>query len=113
MREFQITNTLFFLEEPEGATLSFLDTEGDSLGDDVAVAYGVGMSWPSLNACREAIQADQVSWSMVDRSLTITGTRDELVLDFASPDPPYPKGRLILTGAELAAFRAALEALTG
>jgi hypothetical protein len=108
--DIKITNGLWFLKDPRGATLHFLFS---APGQKVADAFGIGMSHSSLKDCRKALDSDSVFWRNKDKSLTVEGTRDEITLSFALLGPPYGRRIITLSGPTLTAFRSAIELLGG
>ena len=107
MSEIFITDDLAFAEDPCGATLLY-----KVFGADVGDVFQIGISKMSLQGCRSAIDNDNVSWQIGDKSLKVTGTRDAIVLTFTLQGPPGGTRSIELSGKSLEAFRAALGLLS-
>ena len=102
----EISNDLKFIRDPRGAILLFMAEDSEAV--DV---FEVGMSRESLRKCRAALSSNVISWRMNDGSLSATGGKDEVTLMFVSEMPHAAPKSITLTGAELAAFTAAMEEL--
>lgn len=102
----EITNGLKFIRDPLGAILQFVAKDAD-----IKDVFAVGMSKESLRKGWAAIGADAISWRMNDGSLIVTGGKDEVVLTFAAMVPGVKPKSIALRGAELVAFKSALEKL--
>lgn len=102
----EITNGLKFIRDPLGAILQFVAKDAD-----IKDVFAVGMSKESLRKGWAAIGADAISWRMNDGSLIVTGGKDEVILKFVSERPGMAPKDITLVGAELVAFKSALEQL--
>lgn len=104
--DIEIAADLGFVRSPQGAILECM-VEGSTTMDVI----GINMYRQSLRKCRAALDAETISWRMSDGSLIVTGGKDEVILKFVSERPGMAPKDITLVGAELVAFKSALEQL--
>ena len=108
LRQILIASGLFFLVPDEHfAILIFLVKHGTK-----PELFWVSMLKKSMKACLNAIHADEIRWHMADRTLTVTGTKDSVLLEFARVESGLPSEFILLTDACLENFRDALRTLS-
>jgi hypothetical protein len=89
-----------------GATLNYQAGQGPQ-----SVLFRIGLSHRSLAQCNDQLSHMDTHWSIRDRSLSIEGDHNYLVLTFASPQDPHLEQHLTLCGRELRLFRWTVHAL--
>jgi len=108
LRQIPIAPELFFLVPDERfAILVFPVSRGTPLE-----IFSVTMSRESMKRCHTALDADEIHWQMADRSLTITGTKDAVLLKFRRGQTDLSSEAIRLSGPTLRAFRDTLEELS-
>ena len=106
LMDIEITADLGFVRSPQGAILQFI-VEGTMAVNVI----NISMYRQSLRKCRAALDSETISWRMSDGSLIVAGGKDAVTLNFVTEATGGKPASITLRGAELVAFKSALEKL--
>jgi hypothetical protein len=108
MSEWSIRQTsedfLYVIDDEKGKLIHFNTIADGSIMD----AFGVGVSWKSLDKLKERSNRKVFNWELSDKSLIIDGNNDNWILSFKMQGPPFKTISVALSPKEVEKLRNAL-----